>query len=96
MMHENSLLICAAVPWREFRLRYDLGTLNGRRISPIQWGKSLVLRLLGRDLMGYWYTIEEIAALTQKHSFSVEFHHSGSHPHRFHAVLSPGAPSQVL
>jgi SAM-dependent methyltransferase len=97
MMHKNSLLVCAAVPWREFRSRYDLGTLSDRRrVSPVRWAKSQISRLLGRDMMGYWYRIEEIAALAQKHSFGVRFDMSEVHPYRFHAVLWPEAPSQKL
>ncbi len=95
MMHKKSLLVCAAVPWREFRSKYDLGTLSARRrANLVQWGKSKILRWLGRDLMGYWYTIEEIVALAQKHSFGVRFDMSEVHPYRFHAVLWPEAPSQ--
>jgi hypothetical protein len=93
MMHEKSLLVCAAVPWREFRSMYDIGALSDRgRVRPVRWVKSQMSRLLGRDMMGHWYRIEEITALAQKHSFSVEFHQSPSHPYRFHALLSPETP----
>jgi cyclopropane fatty-acyl-phospholipid synthase-like methyltransferase len=93
MMHEKSLLVCAAVPWREFRSMYDIGALSDRgRVRPVRWVKSQMSRLLGRDMMGHWYRIEEITALAQKHSFSVEFHQSTSHPYRFHALLSPETP----
>jgi cyclopropane fatty-acyl-phospholipid synthase-like methyltransferase len=97
MMHKNSLLVCAAVPWREFRSRYDLGTLADRgRVSPARWVKSQISRLFGRDMMGHWYRIEEIIALAQKYSFGVRFDSSDVHPYRFHAVLWPEAPSQEL
>jgi SAM-dependent methyltransferase len=95
MMHEKSLLICAAVPWRELRSRYDIGTLSDRPgVSPVRWAKSQISRLLGRDMMGHWYQIEEISGLARKHSFGVRFDMSEVHPYRFHAVLWPEAPSQ--
>ena len=97
MMHEKSLLVCAAVPWREFRSMYDIGALSDRRrVSPVRWAKSQMSRLLGRDMMGHWYRIEEITALAQKHSFAVRFYMSDVHPYRFHAVLWLEAPSKGL
>jgi SAM-dependent methyltransferase len=97
MMHKNSLLVCAAVSWQEFRSRYDLGTLSDRRsVSPVRWAKSQISRLLGHDMMGHWYRIEEITALAQKYFFGVRFETSDVHPYRFHAVLWPEAPSPQL
>jgi cyclopropane fatty-acyl-phospholipid synthase-like methyltransferase len=92
MMHENSLLICASVPWRRLRSAYDLGTWsNAASRSVARWSKSQISRMLGRDFMGHWYHTEEIARLARKHSFGARFHGSVAYPYRFHAVLWPEA-----
>jgi SAM-dependent methyltransferase len=90
MMHGESLLICAAVPWRELRTGYDMGIWsNGGRASIVCWGKSQISRMIGHDFMGHWYTTGEIATLARKHALGVRFHGSVAHPYRFHAVLWP-------
>lgn len=92
MMHENSMLICASVPWRELRSAYDLGTWsNGGRRSIVRWSKSQISRMLGRNFMGRWYHTEEIAAFARRYNFGVRFHGSIAYPYRFHAVLRPKA-----
>lgn len=90
MMHGGSLLICAAVPWRDLRRGYDLGIWSGSgKPSLVHWGRNQVARMLGRDFMGHWYRTGEIAALARRHCLAVRFHGSVAHPYRFHAVLWP-------
>jgi SAM-dependent methyltransferase len=90
MMHSNSLLVCASVPWRELRPSYDWGLwFNGGTRNLVQWSKNRVRRILGRDIMGHWYRTSEIVLLAKKHSLSVRFHGSIAYPYRFHAVLAP-------
>lgn len=90
MMHSESLLICASVPWRDLRSGYDWGLwFNGSNHSAFQWAKNQVRRMLGRELMGRWYRPNEIISLARKHNLAVRFHGSVSYPYRFHAVLSP-------
>jgi cyclopropane fatty-acyl-phospholipid synthase-like methyltransferase len=92
MMHENTQLICASVPWRELRSTYDMGTWsNGGRRSVVRWCKSQISRVLGRNFMGRWYHTEEIAELARQNNFDVRFYGSMSYPYRFHAVLWPQA-----
>jgi cyclopropane fatty-acyl-phospholipid synthase-like methyltransferase len=90
MMHDKSLFVCASVPWRALRSSYDLGAWsNDGTLSRVRWVKSQIRRMLGQDMMGHWYTTEEIASVAQKHSLGVRFHGSITHPYRFHAVLWP-------
>lgn len=90
MMHSDSLLVCASVPWRDLRSSYDWGLwFNGGTRSALQWSKNKVRRMLGRELMGHWYRTSEIVKLAQKNDLGVRFHGSIAYPYRFHAVLSP-------
>jgi SAM-dependent methyltransferase len=89
MMHSESLLIWSCVPWRSLRASYDLGIWsNGGSASIARWGKNRVRRLLGREVIGNWYSTGEITRIAKHNSLRVRFHGSISHPYRFHAVLS--------
>lgn len=89
MMHPDSLLICASVPWRDLRSSYDWGLwFNGGTRSAFQWTKHQLRRMLGRDVMGRWYRTGEIVELAKKHDLKACFHGSIAYPYRFHAVLS--------
>ena len=92
MMHAESLLICAAVPWRVLRPMYDRRVFsNSGRASAVRQVKSKILHMLGRDFMGHWYEPEEISTLARKHGLVAQFHGSIASPYRFHAVLRPQA-----
>jgi SAM-dependent methyltransferase len=89
MMHGDSLLIWASVPWRLLRNSYDCGQWSkSGEPSLLRWGKSKIKRIAGRDQVGRWYTVEEIAKIARSNSLRVRFHGSITHPYRFHAVLS--------
>ena len=88
MMHKNSVLVCAAIPWRLHRSHYDSGrvseTLSPNMLSAV---KAKLARTLRGDSMGRWYEPEEIATLAKKHGFSVDFYGSMFYFYRFHATL---------
>ena len=88
MMHSNSLLIWASIPWRVLRDSFDLGLWsNGGETSIRRWAKGNLGRMMGRDFIGRWYTTQEIARIAKQNSLSATFHGSVTHPYRFHAVL---------
>jgi O-antigen/teichoic acid export membrane protein/2-polyprenyl-3-methyl-5-hydroxy-6-metoxy-1,4-benzoquinol methylase len=88
MMHEESVLVWSSVPNRAFRKLYDLGgrpevTLAGTgRLC-----KSWLRRILGLDLMGYWYQPEEIARFAAEQGLVCKFVNSAVSSYRFHAIL---------
>lgn len=90
MMHSDSLLIWACVPWRSLRNTYDLGLWSKTaRSSVVLWGKNKIRRAFGRDIIGHWYTTREISRLAHENALCARFHGSISHPYRFHVVMSP-------
>ena len=92
MMHAESLLICASIPWRVLRPAYDRGVFStGARVSAVRRLKSQIVRMLERDFMGHWYEPEGISTLARKHGLVAQFHGSIASPYRFHAVLRPQA-----
>ena len=98
MMHGESLLVWASVPWRSLRTSYDLGLWsNGGKLSIIRWGKSKIRRALRHDLIGHWYTTNQIAEIARQNSLCARFHGSITHPYRFHAVLrADESPSALI
>jgi SAM-dependent methyltransferase len=95
MMHSESLLVWASIPWRPLRNSYDFGRwFNTGNASLLRWGKSRIRRMLGRDLMGRWYTTAEIIKVARQNSLRSRFHGSITHPYRFHAVLSLASSSR--
>jgi cyclopropane fatty-acyl-phospholipid synthase-like methyltransferase len=90
MMNEDSVLVCASVLDRARRGRYEAGLYNkGIASRAIRFCKSLVHRILGMDVMGYWYSREEFARIANANGFEASFSESLTFPYRFHATLRP-------
>lgn len=89
MIHPDSLIILASVPWRSLRNLYDSGVWrNGGEPSATNWAKSKLRRMAGRELTGRWFTTAEVARIASRNGFHAQFYGSITHPYRFHAVLT--------
>jgi SAM-dependent methyltransferase len=90
MMNDDSILVCASVLDRARRGPYEAG-LQTMGIAPriIRISKSTVRRILGMDVMGYWYSREEFAKIASAHGFEASFSDSRTFSYRFHATLRP-------
>lgn len=88
MMHKDSALVCAGIPWRLHRSHYDSGRFS-ETLSPSVLGaaKAKLARTLRGDSIGRWYEPEEISILAKKHDFSCDFYGSMFYFYRFHATL---------
>ncbi len=88
MMHKDSVLVCAAIPWRLHRAHYDSGRFS-ETLSPSLLGaaKAKLARTLRGDSIGRWYELDEITSLAKKHAFSCEFYGSMFYFYRFHVAL---------
>jgi len=90
MMHSDSLLVWSCILWRSLRHTFDLGVWsNGGKPDIGRWAKNQIRRMLGRELMGRWYTPREVSRIANENSLSADFYGSITHPYRFHAVLQP-------
>lgn len=91
MMHKDSLLVCATIPLKSHRPGYDSGALRPETLqsSIYLWIRIKMRRVLIGDPIGYWYTLQQIGSLADKHAFSVEFYGSMAYFFVFHAVLKP-------
>jgi len=85
MMHRESLLICATVPWKVHRLRYLTGKIEEGMKSSI--GVYVKRILLGDPIMGTWYDFENFKKLAKENGMTVSFYGSMEYLYRFHAVL---------
>lgn len=94
MIHSESLIILASVPWRSLRNQYDLGVWRGcGQASFINCAKSKLRRLAGQELTGRWFAATEVRDIAARNGLHARFHGSITHPYRFHAVLD--SPSVV-
>ena len=90
MMHDDSVLVCASIPWKRHESSFYSGLHAGnRKASLLTLAINRTRRLLGRDRMGYWYSPGDFDALGGKHGLSVTIHGSTKFPYRFHAVMKP-------
>lgn len=90
MMSADSILVCASVLDKARRFQYEAGLHTKGTVSKIiRMAKSSVNRVLGRDVMGYWYSRDEFAKMAQAHGFEVSFTESRTFSYRFHATLRP-------
>jgi len=64
---------------------------NGGKPSITRWGKSKTRPALRHDLIGHWYTTNQIAEIAEQNSLCARFYGSITHPYRFHAALRPEA-----
>ncbi len=88
MMGEDSILVCASVLDKAHRRQYEAGLHTKGTLSRLlRMGKSNVGRLLGRDVMGYWYSRDEFAKIAGAHGFEASFTESRTFSYRFHATL---------
>lgn len=96
MIHPDSLIILASVPWRALRNLYDSGVWrNGGETCAANWAKSKLRRLVGRELTGRWFTTSEISKIAARNGLRAQFHGSITHPYRFHAVLTASLHSSL-
>lgn len=88
MMSADSFLVCASVLDKARRFQYEAG-LQTRGTLPrmIRTSKSALRRMLGLDVMGYWYSREEFARIANAHGFEASFTESRAFSYRFHATL---------
>jgi len=90
MMHDDSVLVCASIPWKRHESSFYSGLYAGnRKASLLTLAINRTRRLLGRDRMGYWYSPGDFDALGGKHGLSVTINGSTKFPYRFHAVMKP-------
>jgi lipopolysaccharide exporter len=88
MMSADSVLLCASVLDKSQRNRYEAGLhTKGLAARTIRIAKSSVIRMLGLDVMGYWYSREEFARIAMAHGFEASFADSQVFSYRFHATL---------
>jgi len=96
MMNEDSILVCASVLDKARRRQYEAGLHTKGTVSRIvRMGKSNVCRLLGRDVMGYWYSRDEFAKIANAHGFEASFTESHTFGYRFHATLRQKASKPI-
>src|SRR5579872_5334291 len=96
MMNEDSILVCASVLDKARRRQYEAGLHTKGTVSRIvRMGKSNVCRLLGRDVMGYWYSRDEFAKIANAHGFEASFTESRTFSYRFHATLRQKASKPI-
>jgi lipopolysaccharide exporter len=90
MMSDDSILVCASVLDKARRRQYEAGLHTKGTVSRlVRMGKSNLGRLLGLDVMGYWYSRGEFAKIANAHGFEVSFTESPTFSYRFHATLRP-------
>jgi SAM-dependent methyltransferase len=88
MMSDDSLLVCASVLDKARRYQYAAGfETKGRLSRLIRMGKSMALRVLGLDVMGYWYSRDQFAKIANAHGFEASFTESRTFSYRFHVTL---------
>jgi len=96
MMNEDSILVCASVLDKARRRQYEAGLHTKGTVSRIvRIGKSNVGRLLGLDVMGYWYSRDEFAKIANAHGFEASFTESHTFSYRFHATLRQKASEPI-
>jgi cyclopropane fatty-acyl-phospholipid synthase-like methyltransferase len=89
MMHENSRLICATIPWRNLKFGWETGEYrkgNNRRRS-IGLYRWLRIFFFG-DPMGRWFSIYEFKRLASEAGLEVNFFGSMTFLYRFNVVLT--------
>ncbi|MBK1988484.1 class I SAM-dependent methyltransferase [Sphaerospermopsis aphanizomenoides BCCUSP55] len=87
MVHENSLFICAGIPWKKQRFKYRIGQLSEKEQSvPLKVALSY-FKCLFNEQLGDWYDFSDIRKLCKKYDFSVNFYGSMNYMYRFHAVI---------
>ncbi len=88
MMSADSFLVCASVLDKARRKQYEAGLrTKGTVARIIRMSKSTLRRMLGLDVMGYWYSREEFARIANAHGFEASFTESRAFSYRFHATL---------
>ena len=88
MIHQNSLFICAGVPWKVLRFRHRAGLLSRPRKVSFLWQLLASIYLaFAEDVIGHWHDLHEFAELADRHGFSANFYGSLVYPYRFHAVM---------
>jgi lipopolysaccharide exporter len=98
MMGADSVLVCASVLDKSRRYQFEVGLHTTGTVSKIiRLSKSSVRRVLGMDVMGYWYSRDEFAKIAQAHGFEVSFTESRMFTYRFHATmrLKPVRPARA-
>ena len=92
MMHNKSLLVCAGVPNKKLRFKYNIGEVTQwHDISPgksnYSRGLAKYLLRLYRDPMGYWYSFNDIRKICDRQKLNVKFLGSMHFFYRFHFII---------
>jgi hypothetical protein len=89
MMHPDSLFVCASIPWKVHRLRYNAGQMSpSYRFSLYRLAKTCARVLLGRpNQFGRWYHIREIQRLADEYGMMATIYGGMSYLYRIHAVM---------
>jgi lipopolysaccharide exporter len=102
MMSADSFLVCASVLDKARRNQYEAGLHTKGKVSRIiRMSKSTLRRMLGLDVMGYWYSRDEFARIANAHGFEASFTESKVFSYRFHATMRlasahPACPEHEL
>lgn len=97
MMSADSFLVCASVLDKARRNQYEAGLQTKGTVSRIiRMSKSTFRRMLGLDVMEYWYSRDEFARIANAHGFEASFTESRAFSYRFHATLrlKPARPAR--
>ena len=88
MMHENSLFVCASIPWKALRLNYLSGEMNlDSKKTYVRGIYRKILFSLKGDPIGNWFEPKNLQKLASKYNMRMRLYGSMLYPYRFHAVL---------
>lgn len=77
-------ILHAAVPWNLLRYAFFSGAIHGRKRSRLRHFVSYAAARTGiRPAIGYWYSVDTIRRIADKHGLDVTFYGSILYPYRF-------------
>jgi cyclopropane fatty-acyl-phospholipid synthase-like methyltransferase len=86
MMEQDSIFVCASVPWKLHKFSSmtgeSCGTKNNVAQGIVKYAKNIF-----KDSMGTWYDLDSIREMAAANSMSAEFFASMHYMYRFHVVL---------
>jgi trans-aconitate methyltransferase len=85
-------ILHAAVPWNLLRYAFFSGAIHGRKRSRLRLLASYLAARAGlRPALGYWYSVDRIRSLADKHGLDTTFYGSLLYPYRFSVRMVPRA-----
>ena len=89
MMHSKSVLVHAAVPWKQRRRAFYTGAcLAGTRRRRVKGALVMLKARVTPDALGYWYDLSDFEALARETGMAVTFFGCMAYLYRFHVVMS--------